>query len=152
MLGKFNADFAAWSAFSLPVIPMWLGWYLAECTGGTEWHCGWDGVTLWVGCCRVVLTALVKPPWQFLFQFTINSSVQLQQSASDESSTNYTNITLSYCGSKCDYFHTLLCVISWRTFSLHYTLHRALRLLLLSAWDGLYCTSRVWKAGSEAFA
>jgi len=25
MLGKFNADFAAWSAFSLPVIPMWLG-------------------------------------------------------------------------------------------------------------------------------
>jgi len=25
MLGKLNADFAAWSAFSLPVIPMWLG-------------------------------------------------------------------------------------------------------------------------------
>jgi len=25
MLRKFNADFAAWSAFSLPVIPMWLG-------------------------------------------------------------------------------------------------------------------------------
>jgi len=25
MLGKFNADFTAWSAFSLPVIPMWLG-------------------------------------------------------------------------------------------------------------------------------
>jgi len=25
MLGKFNANFAAWSAFSLSVIPMWLG-------------------------------------------------------------------------------------------------------------------------------
>jgi len=25
MLGKFNADLAAWSAFSLPAIPMWLG-------------------------------------------------------------------------------------------------------------------------------
>ena len=46
MLRKFNADFAAWSAFSLPVIPMWLGWYLAQCTGGTEWHCGWAAVGL----------------------------------------------------------------------------------------------------------